>query len=78
MWEEKTLYAVFFNRHHRRCGFRTVLERDYFMKEGIEQETENRKVSKYRVYKEHLRQYVQEKGYDAKVTRALYLNQEAT
>ena len=74
MWNEKTLYAVFFNRHHRRRGFSTVLERDGFMKESIEQTAENRKVPKDRVYKELLREYVRAKGYSSQITSALYFN----
>lgn len=62
---EKMTYGIFYNRHHKRRGFRTRLEQDEMIKEVIAIEAENRKVPKERVYKERLRS----RGYD---TRALF------
>ncbi|MDP3934644.1 MAG: hypothetical protein Q8Q46_00235 [Candidatus Giovannonibacteria bacterium] len=62
-WDGIRRYGVYYNRHHKRRKFFTYVEMTGWIREGLKQEAENRKVSLERVCKEYLRQW----GYDPQV-----------
>lgn len=62
-WDRPWRCGVYYNRHHKRRGFITYLEMTGWIREGIKQTAENRKVSRERIYKEYLRRW----GYDPQV-----------